>query len=82
MTLKQLALAAGGHTFGKAHGAGDAGLVEGPEPEGAHNSRCMGLGWNNKHASGVGIDAITSGIEGPWTANPTQWDNGYFDNLL
>jgi catalase-peroxidase len=74
------ALTAGGHTFGKAHGAGDAGLVE-AEPEGAP-IEMMGLGWNNKHASGVGIDAITSGIEGPWTTNPTQWDMGYLELLF
>ena len=74
-----VALVAGGHTFGKAHGAGDAGLVE-AEPEGAP-VEMMGLGWNNKHASGVGVDTITSGIEGPWTTNPTQWDMGYLDCL-
>ena len=74
------ALTAGGHTFGKAHGAGDAGLVE-AEPEGAP-IEMMALGWNNKHASGVGIDAITSGIEGPWTTNPTQWDMGYLELLF
>ena len=74
------ALTAGGHTFGKAHGAGDPGLVE-AEPEGAP-IEMMGLGWNNKHASGVGIDAITSGIEGPWTTNPTQWDMGYLELLF
>ena len=74
------ALTAGGHTFGKAHGAGDAGLVE-AEPEGAP-IEMMGLGWNNKHASGVGVDAITSGIEGPWTTNPTQWDMGYLELLF
>jgi catalase-peroxidase len=74
------ALTAGGHTFGKAHGAGDAGLVE-AEPEGAP-VEMMGLGWNNKHASGVGVDTITSGIEGPWTTNPTQWDMGYLELLF
>ncbi|MDA7777660.1 catalase/peroxidase HPI [Flavobacteriaceae bacterium] len=74
------ALTAGGHTFGKAHGAGDAGLVE-AEPEGAP-VEMMGLGWNSKHASGVGVDAITSGIEGPWTTNPTQWDMGYLELLF
>ena len=75
-----VALTAGGHTFGKAHGAGDAGLV-GPEPEAAPIEE-MGLGWISKHASGKGSDSITSGIEGAWTANPTKWDNGYFDLLL
>ncbi len=73
-------LTAGGHTFGKAHGAGDAGLV-GPEPEGAPIEE-MGFGWISKHKSGKGSDSITSGIEGAWTANPTKWDNGYFDILL
>lgn len=75
-----VALTAGGHTFGKAHGAGDEAHV-GPEPEGA-SIEAMGLGWLSTHGSGKGVDAITSGIEGPWTANPTQWDMGYFDLLL
>ena len=75
-----VALVAGGHTFGKAHGAGDPELV-GPEPEGASIEE-MGLGWINKHGSGKGRDTTTSGVEGPWTANPTQWDNGYFDLLF
>ncbi len=75
-----VALVAGGHTFGKAHGAGDAGLV-GTEPEGCP-VEAQGLGWQNAHGSGVGVDSITSGIEGPWTANPTKWDNGYFDVLF
>ena len=75
-----VALVAGGHTFGKAHGAGDATLV-GPEPEGAP-LEAMGLGWLSSHASGKGSDTITSGIEGAWTANPIKWDNGYFDLLF
>ncbi|TLS52387.1 catalase/peroxidase HPI [Paenibacillus antri] len=75
-----VALVAGGHTFGKAHGAGDAALV-GPEPEGAP-VEAMGLGWLSTHGSGKGRDAITSGIEGAWTPNPTQWDNGFFDMLF
>ena len=75
-----VALVAGGHTFGKCHGAGDAALV-GPEPEGAPIEQ-MGLGWKSAHASGKGRDAITSGIEGAWTPSPTTWDRGYFDMLL
>ena len=75
-----VALVAGGHTFGKAHGAGDPELV-GTEPEGAPIEE-MGFGWSNAHGLGYGVDATTSGIEGPWTANPTVWDNGYFDLLF
>jgi catalase-peroxidase len=75
-----VALTAGGHTFGKAHGAGDAALV-GPEPE-AESIEAQGLGWLCKHGSGKGDDTITSGIEGAWTANPIQWDMGYFDVLF
>ena len=75
-----VALTAGGHTFGKAHGAGDASLV-GPEPEGATIEE-MGLGWRSSHGSGKGRDSITSGLEGAWTANPTTWDHGYFEVLL
>jgi catalase-peroxidase len=75
-----VALTAGGHTFGKAHGAGDSALV-GAEPEGAPMEQ-MGLGWKNKHASGLGVDTITSGIEGPWTTNPIQWDMGYLELLF
>ncbi len=75
-----VALTAGGHTFGKCHGAGDAALV-GREPEGASLEQ-MGLGWLSSFRSGKGVDAITSGIEGAWTTNPTKWDNNYFENLL
>lgn len=75
-----VALVAGGHTFGKAHGAGDAALV-GAEPEAAP-VEAMGLGWLSAHGSGKGRDTITSGIEGAWTSNPTKWDNGFFDNLF
>lgn len=75
-----VALVAGGHTFGKAHGAGDAAQV-GPEPEAA-DLEAQGLGWISSHGSGKGSDTITSGIEGAWTANPTQWDNGFFDLLF
>ncbi len=75
-----VALVAGGHTFGKSHGAGDAALV-GPEPEGAP-IEAQGLGWLSTHGSGKGVDAITSGIEGAWTPTPTTWDNSYFDVLF
>ena len=75
-----VALTAGGHTFGKAHGAGDEALVE-AEPEGSP-MEMMGLGWRNKYASGIGVDTITSGIEGPWTTNPIKWDMGYLELLF
>ncbi len=75
-----VALTAGGHTFGKCHGAGDAAHV-GPEPEAAPLEE-MGLGWISSFKSGKGDDTITSGIEGSWTANPVKWDNGYFDLLF
>ena len=75
-----VALVAGGHTFGKAHGAGDAALVK-AEPEGSPMEQ-MGFGWKNSHGIGKGVDTITSGIEGPWTSNPTQWDMGYLDLLF
>jgi catalase-peroxidase len=75
-----VALVAGGHTFGKGHGAGPDTNV-GTEPEGADIEE-MGLGWASTFASGKGSDTITSGFEGAWTANPTQWDNGYFDLLF
>jgi len=75
-----VALVAGGHTFGKGHGAGPDTHV-GTEPEGAEIEE-MGFGWTSTFASGKGTDTITSGFEGAWTANPTQWDNGYFDLLF
>lgn len=76
-----VALVAGGHTFGKAHGAADADKYVGREPEAAPIEQ-QGLGWKSSYGSGKGGDTITSGIEGPWTNNPIQWDNGYFDNLF
>ncbi len=75
-----VALTAGGHTFGKCHGAGDAALV-GPEPEAAHIEE-QGLGWRSSHGSGIGADQIGSGLEGSWTPTPTRWDNSYFDMLF
>ncbi len=75
-----VALVAGGHTFGKGHGAGDAAQV-GPEPEGAP-IEAQGQGWLSTHKSGKGVDTITSGIEGAWTPTPTTWDNSYFDVLF
>ena len=75
-----VALTAGGHTFGKCHGAGDAAQV-GAEPEGAGIEE-QGFGWISSHETGKAGDAITSGLEGAWTSNPTQWDMGYFDNLF
>ena len=75
-----VALVAGGHTFGKAHGAGDPAMV-GPEPEGAPIEE-QGLGWKNAFGSGKGVHTTTSGIEGAWKPNPTTWDNGYFDMLF
>ena len=76
-----VALTAGGHTFGKAHGAGDPNIFVGPAPEGAP-IEAMGLGWINSMGSGKGVDTITSGIEGAWTTNPIAWDNDYFKILL
>jgi catalase-peroxidase len=75
-----VALIAGGHTFGKMHGAGDAKHM-GPEPEAAGIEE-QGLGWRSTHGTGKGDDTITSGLEGPWTPNPTKWDIGYFDMLF
>jgi catalase-peroxidase len=75
-----VALIAGGHTFGKCHGAGDAALV-GAEPEGAA-TELQGLGWKSSFGTGKGVDAITSGIEGAWTTDPAKWDNNYFENLF
>jgi catalase-peroxidase len=76
-----VALIAGGHTFGKAHGAANAAEYCGPEPEAASLEE-QGLGWTNKFGTGKGADAITSGLEGAWTSNPIKWDNGYFENLF
>jgi len=75
-----VALTAGGHTFGKCHGAGDAAKL-GAEPEGADIAQ-QGLGWQSGHESGIGDHTITSGLEGPWTPNPIKWDGGYFHMLL
>jgi len=75
-----VALVAGGHTFGKAHGAGDSNLV-GAEPEGSPIEE-MGLGWKSSYENGKGVHAITSGLEGPWTTNPVKWDMGYLNLLL
>ena len=76
-----VALIAGGHTFGKAHGAADPDEHVGPEPEGASLEE-QGLGWRNSFGSGSGGDTITSGLEGAWTTDPVKWDNNYFDNLF
>jgi catalase-peroxidase len=76
-----VALIAGGHTFGKAHGAADPSKYVGPEPEGAGIEE-MGLGWKNTFGSGKGVDAIGSGLEGAWTTNPVKWDNNYLENLF
>jgi catalase-peroxidase len=76
-----VALIAGGHTFGKAHGAAEAAQYVGEEPEGAGLEE-QGFGWKNSFGSGIGAHAVTSGLEGAWTTNPVKWDNNYFDNLF
>ena len=76
-----VALVAGGHTFGKCHGAADPGQYVGPEPEAAGIEQ-QGLGWKNSFGSGKGVHTISSGLEGAWTPNPIQWDNGYFETLF
>jgi len=79
--FETVALIAGGHTFGKAHGAADPGQYVGPEPEAAPIEE-QGLGWKNTFGTGNGNDTISSGLEGAWTTNPIAWDNNYFDNLF
>jgi catalase-peroxidase len=76
-----VALIAGGHTFGKTHGAADPNKYVGPEPEGADIEE-QGLGWKNSFGSGKGVDTISSGLEGAWTTNPVKWDNNYLENLF
>ncbi len=79
--VETVALIAGGHTFGKAHGAADPNKYVGPEPEGASLEE-QGLGWKNTFGTGKGADTISSGLEGAWTTNPAKWDNNYFENLF
>ena len=79
--VETVALTAGGHTFGKVHGAADPGKYVGPEPEGAA-IEVQGLGWINSFGTGKGVDTISSGLEGAWTTNPIKWDNNYFENLF
>ena len=76
-----VALIAGGHTFGKTHGAADPAKYVGPEPEGAPIEQ-QGLGWKNSFGSGKGVHTISSGLEGAWTTNPVKWDNNFLDNLF
>ena len=76
-----VALIAGGHTFGKAHGAADPAKYVGPEPEGAPIEQ-QGLGWKSTFASGKGVHTISSGLEGAWTTSPAKWDNNFLDNLF
>src|SRR5207342_3176893 len=76
-----VALIAGGHTFGKTHGAADPDKFVGPEPEGAPIAQ-QGIGWRGSFGSGKGGDTISSGLEGAWTNNPIRWDNGFFENLF
>ncbi len=76
-----VALIAGGHTFGKAHGAAEPSKYVGPEPEAASTEE-QGLGWKNKYGSGHGADTITSGLEGAWTVSPAQWTHNYLQNLF
>ncbi len=76
-----VALIAGGHTFGKAHGAADPGKYVGPQPEGADIEE-QGFGWKNTFGTGKGVHTISSGLEGAWTVNPVKWDNNYFENLF
>ena len=78
--VETVALIAGGHTFGKAHGAASPATNVGPEPAGTPLDQ-MGVGWKNTFGTGHGKDSITSGLEGAWTAHPTVWDNGYFHLL-
>ena len=76
-----VALIAGGHTFGKTHGAADPAKYVGPEPEGAPIEQ-QGLGWKNTFGSGKGVHTISSGLEGAWTTNPVKWDNNFLENLF
>ncbi len=79
--VETVALIAGGHTFGKAHGAADASKYLSSDPEGATIEE-QGLGWKNSNGTGTGAHTITSGLEGPWTTNPTKWDNNFLENLF